>query len=447
MIQRILIANRGEIVQRIMRTCHRMGLEVIVVYSEADKDAPYVRQADAAVCIGPANPVKSYLNIEAILDASRQTKADAVHPGYGFLSERGAFARAVVDAGLRWLGPTPALLRSISSKCYCRKVAHEAGVPVIPGTLDPVYSAQNIVDYGKEHGWPLFLKLDKGGGGKGIEKITQENEAEGILKKASSIGQMAFGSPDCYIESYIEHPRHIEVQFLADNYGDCVCLGERECSLQRRHQKIIEESPSSIVSSEDRAVLFEWTRKIVQQIKYEGAGTIEYLRSSSGQYYFLEINARLQVEHPVTEYITKIDIVQRQIDIANKKHLMIDEDALHFIGHAIESRVYAEDPETFTPSPGTISELFLPETYENVRVDHALQKNGTVPPYYDPLLCKVIVWENSRENALQLLTRTLQEIRIEGIQTTIPLSLRLLKNEDFVQGTYDVTTVDRLLKL
>jgi acetyl-CoA carboxylase biotin carboxylase subunit len=224
-------------------------------------------------------------------------------------------------------------------------------------------------------------------------------------------------------------------------------LGERECSLQRRHQKIIEESPSSIVTSEDRAVLSEWTKKIVQQIKYEGAGTIEYLRSPSGKYYFLEINARLQVEHPVTEYITKIDIVQKQIDIANKKHLTIDEDALHFVGHAIESRVYAEDPETFIPSPGTISELFLPETNENVRIDHALQKNGTVPPYYDPLLCKVIVWEKSRENALQLLIQTLQEIRIEGIQTTIPLSLRLLKNEDFVHGVYDVTTVDRLLNL
>ena len=317
MVSRVLIANRGEIVSRIIKTCKDMNISTVAVYSEADQDAPYLQQVDEAVLIGPANPVQSYLNIEAIVEAARKTGADAVHPGYGFLSERGAFAEAVENAGITWVGPSPKVLKSISSKSYCRKIADSVEVPVIPGTLGLVARTDEVVDYGVTNGWPVFLKLDKGGGGKGIERVNGASEAEKALQRATRIGKMAFGSGDCYIESVVDNPRHIEVQFLADGYGNCVCLGERECSVQRRHQKIIEEAPSVVVTENDRSLLFDRTVRIIQKIGYRGAGTLEFLRSGDGNYYFMEINARLQVEHPVTEYLTGIDIVKWQLLIAS----------------------------------------------------------------------------------------------------------------------------------
>lgn len=445
MVSSVLIANRGEIVPRIIRTCKEMGISTVAVCSEADMDAPYLHMADEAVLIGPANPAQSYLNIEAIIEAARKTRAQAVHPGYGFLSERGAFAEAVVEAGLTWVGPSPQVLRSISSKSRCRKIAHSASVPVIPGTIGLVNSAAEVVTFGKENGWPVFLKLDKGGGGKGIERVRGEDDAEAVFDRARRIGQMSFGSGDIYIEAVMNKPRHIEVQFLADGEGNCVCLGERECSVQRRHQKIIEEALSVVVSEDNRQQLFDQTMRIVKKIGYLGAGTLEFLRSDAGDYYFMEINARIQVEHPVTEYLTGIDIVQQQLAIASGEALGFSQRDVTFNGHAIEARVYAEDPETFIPSPGTITHLALPDHGPHVRIDHALQEHAIVPPYYDPMLAKVIAWGEDRATACDRLCRALSGFQIEGIKTTTPLNLRILKNPAFRQGDFDTGFIDNVL--
>ncbi len=446
MINRLLIANRGEIVARIIRTCKELGVYTVAVYSEADKQAPYLEQADEAVLIGPANPMQSYLNIEALIQAARRTEADAVHPGYGFLSERGAFAEAVEQAGLIWVGPSSKVLKAISSKCHCRHLADGIQVPVIPGTLNPVTDSETVAAYGRDQGWPIFLKLDKGGGGKGIEIVNNESEAEEVLQRASRIGQMAFGSADCYIEQVVHQPRHIEVQFLADKHGNCVCLGERECSVQRRHQKIIEEAPSVVVTDEDRQRLFDRARRIVLKIGYEGAGTIENLRSADGNYYFMEINARLQVEHPVTEYLSGVDIVKWQLLIASGEEISFSQADVKMNGHAIEARVYAEDPETFVPSPGTITSLRLPETDSRLRIDHALKENGSVPPFYDPLLAKVIAWGSERAEATNRLIEALADFKIEGIKTTIPLNLAILKRPEYLAGNIDTGFIDNILR-
>lgn len=445
MIKKVLVANRGEIVSRVIKTCKQMGIAGVAVYSEADNRAPYLEEADQSVLIGPANPAQSYLDMDRIIGAARQTGADAIHPGYGFLSERGAFAEAVESAGLTWIGPSSDLLRSISSKCYCRKVADSAGVSVIPGTLEIVESDSAIKEYGETNGWPIFLKLDKGGGGKGIEKVDGPDEAADVFERAARIGQMAFGSGDCYIEKLIENPRHIEVQFLADNMGNCVCLGERECSVQRRHQKIIEEAPSAVVSQSDREMLFDWTQRIVSNLGYQGAGTIEFLRSDNGKYYFMEINARLQVEHPVTEYLTGIDIVKQQLLIASGEKLTFTQEDIRFDGHSIEARVYAEDPETFIPSPGTITSLGLPEQENGLRIDHALAENVAVPPYYDPLLAKVITWGSDRNIATTRLSQALADVKVEGVKTTIPLNLKILNSEQYQNGEIDTTFLDNSL--
>jgi acetyl-CoA carboxylase biotin carboxylase subunit len=303
-----------------------------------------------------------------------------------------------------------------------------------------------VAAYGRDQGWPIFLKLDKGGGGKGIEIVHNESEVEEVLQRASRIGQMAFGSADCYIEQVVDHPRHIEVQFLADKHGNCVCLGERECSVQRRHQKIIEEAPSVVVTDEDRKRLFERARSIVLKIGYEGAGTIENLRSADGNYYFMEINARLQVEHPVTEYLTGLDIVKWQLMIASGEKLNFSQADVKMNGHAIEARVYAEDPETFVPSPGTITSLRLPETGSRLRIDHALKENGSVPPFYDPLLAKVIAWGSERAEASNRLIEALADFKIEGIKTTIPLNLAILKRPEYLAGNIDTGFIDNILR-
>jgi acetyl-CoA carboxylase biotin carboxylase subunit len=446
MLKRLLIANRGEIVGRIIRTCKELGVQTVAVYSEADKYAPYLEQADDAVLIGPANPMQSYLSIETLIQAARRTEADAVHPGYGFLSERGAFAEAVERAGFIWVGPSAGVLRAISSKCYCRRTANGIQVPVIPGTLDPVADGETVAAYGRDHGWPIFLKLDKGGGGKGIEIVKNASEIERVLQRAGSIGQMAFGSGACYIEEVIDHPRHIEVQFLADKYGNCVCLGERECSVQRRHQKIIEEAPSVVVTDEDRQRLFDRARSIVLNLGYVGAGTIENLRSVDGKYYFMEINARLQVEHPVTEYLTGIDIVKWQLLIASGEEIDFSQADVKMNGHAIEARIYAEDPETFVPSPGTITSLKLPETGRQLRIDHALQENGIVPPFYDPLLAKVIAWGRGRAEASNRLIEALADFKIEGIKSTIPINLAILQRPEYHAGNFDTGFIDNILR-
>jgi acetyl-CoA carboxylase biotin carboxylase subunit len=445
MIRKLLIANRGEIVSRIIRTCREMGIATVAVYSEADRESPYVKQADESVLIGPANPLRSYLSIESLLEAARKTGADAVHPGYGFLSERGAFAEAVEQAGLTWVGPNAKLLRAISSKCYCRQVANEVGFPVVPGTLTPATDEKEIVEYGRRFGYPLFLKPDKGGGGKGIEVIESGEQVAEVFKRAASISQMAFGFPACYIEQVVSKPRHIEVQFLADRQGNCVCLGERECSIQRRHQKIIEEAPATIVTPEDREELFEHTRNFVLRLGYHGAGTIEGLRSQDGDYYFMEINARLQVEHPVTECTTGIDIVKHQIRIAAGEPLDLRQSEITSQGSSIEARIYAEDPVTFLPSPGVIRRAVLPEPNRHLRIDHAIADNCVVPPYYDPLLGKVISWDTTRSAAIEQLIAALKRIRIEGVKTNIATALQILNHPRFAQGAFDTGFVHECL--
>lgn len=446
MIRKLLIANRGEIVSRIVRTCRGMGIATVAVCSEADRESPYVKQADESVLIGPANPLRSYLSIESLLDAARKTGADAVHPGYGFLSERGAFAEAVEQAGLTWVGPGAKLLRAISSKCHCRQVANEVGVPVVPGTLTPAEDEKEVLEYGRRFGYPLLLKPDKGGGGKGIEVVEGEAQVAEVFKRAASISQMAFGFPACYIEQVVSQPRHIEVQFLADRQGNCVCLGERECSIQRRHQKIIEEAPATIVTPKDREELFEHTRNFVLKLGYHGAGTIEGLRSQGGDYYFMEINARLQVEHPVTECTTGIDIVECQLRIAAGEPLGLNQSDIKSQGSSIEARIYAEDPTTFLPSPGVIRRAVLPESNRHLRIDHALADDCVVPPYYDPLLAKVISWDTTRAAAIEQLIAALKRIRIEGVKTNMATALQILNHPRFSQGNFDTGFVQECLR-
>jgi acetyl/propionyl-CoA carboxylase alpha subunit len=444
-IKKLLIANRGEIVVRIMKTCRKLGIKTVAIYADADRNMFYLKKADEALHVGPSNPIKSYLNIEAILDAAKQSGADAIHPGYGFLSENSLFADAVVTNGITWVGPPPAVLMAIDSKCYCRKIATDAGVPVIPGTIETITSADDICSYASEHGYPLVLKLDKGGGGKGIEIVREDQQAKEALERLSRIGMLAFGHPEAYLEKEVINPRHIEIQFLADGFGNCVCLGERECSIQRRYQKIIEESPSPVVGEKERGMLFECTAKLATAMGYQGAGTMEFLRGAEGQFYFMEINARLQVEHPVTEFLTGIDIVEWQLRIASGKRLELQQAEVRLLGHAIEARIYAEDPLTFCPSPGTITSLQLPITDPaNLRIDHAMEAGAAVPPYYDPLLAKVIAWGENRRDAVDKLVRALSDFRVEGIKTTIPANLLILGSPKFLEGDLDTGFIDDL---
>ncbi len=436
-MKKLLIANRGEIVSRIIRTCRDLGIGTVAVYSEADRNGAFLKQADEAFFIGPANPVKSYLNIDALIDAGKKSGADAVHPGYGFLSENASFAQAVTSSGMTWVGPSAKVLRAVESKCYCRQIADRVGVPVNPGTLDPVKSVEEIAQFARKHGYPIFLKLDRGGGGKGIEMIDDERRIKEVFERVSRIGHVAFGSSDSYIEKVLSSPRHIEVQFIGDGDGHYACLGERECSIQRRHQKIIEESPSAVVTERERELIFDYTVRLASAMGYQGAGTMEFLRSEHGVYYFMEVNARLQVEHPVTEMITGIDIVKNQLLVASGEQLPFTQEQVERKGHAIEARVYAEDPLTFHPSPGNVRSLRIPLDLEHVRVDHALEENGTVPAFYDPLLAKVIAWGSTRPEAINRLCLALQRFNVEGVKTTIATNFFILRSRDFSEGDFN----------
>ncbi|GAB6171425.1 acetyl-CoA carboxylase biotin carboxylase subunit [Paradesulfitobacterium aromaticivorans] len=446
MIKKLLISNRGEIVRRIIKTCRDLDIKPVAIFSDADKDAFYLQEAHELYYVGPSNPLKSYLNVESIINVLHESGADAVHPGYGFLSENASFADEVVAAGALWVGPPPRILKSIESKSYCRQIAVAAGVPVVPGTFQPVRELDDVYRFVSDHGFPIIFKLDKGGGGKGIEHVKKKEEIKEVFERISRIGQMAFSSPDCYIEKEIIRPRHIEIQFIADMQGNCVCLGERECSLQRRYQKIIEESPSLVVSEQERQTLYDYTVRIVRAMGYYGAGTMEFLRADDEMYYFMEVNARLQVEHPVSEYVTGIDIVRNQLNIAAGEKLEIRKEDIQLNGHAIEARVYAEDPATFVPSPGTIQKLSIPAEDLYLRIDHALASGANVPPYYDPMLAKVIAWGVNRPEAINRLSEALAAFQIEGVKTTIPLNLEILRNEAFKQGLLYTGFIDDYIK-
>ncbi|MFL0194031.1 acetyl/propionyl/methylcrotonyl-CoA carboxylase subunit alpha [Clostridium sp. WILCCON 0269] len=445
MFKKLLIANRGEIVNRIINTCEKMGIKTVVIYSEADKNATYIRRADEAYNIGPANPMKSYLNIDEIVKVLKISNADAVHPGYGFLSENSSFANVISELGASWIGPSPKILEEIESKCYCREIANDVGVPVVPGSDKLVSSVDEILDIANSIGYPILLKLDKGGGGKGIEIAENGNDIKNIFERLCRVGTLAFASSDCYVEKAIKNPRHIEIQFIMDQFGKCVCLGERECSIQRRYQKIIEESPSPVVIQEDRERLYDYTKKLASKMQYKGAGTMEFIRDESGKFYFIEVNARLQVEHPVSEFVTGMDIVENQIRIACGEKIDFTQDDIKLNGHSIECRVYAEDPVKFIPSPGTIQDINFPTIDSKyLRIEHALEKGSVVPPYYDPMLAKVISWGQNRDEAIKILVQALNDFKVEGIKTNISVNLNILKNQKYISGDFDTSFISSM---
>ena len=448
MIKRILIANRGEIVNRIIRTCRKMGIETVVVYSDADAGQHYIDEADFSYNIGKSAPSKSYLNIDVLIDVLRESKADAVHPGYGFLSESADFAKAVAAEGAVWIGPDPEVLEAIESKCHCRKIASDNCVPITPGTIKPVTDINDIADEAHRNGLPLLLKLDKGGGGKGIHKIEDVDNIEKLsadLESVKAIGRMAFASDDVYVEKAVSNPRHIEVQFIADRYDNVICLGERECSIQRRFQKIIEESLSVAVSLHERKKLYQYTAAVVRAMGYSNAGTVEFLLDETGSFYFMEINARLQVEHPVSEMVTGIDIVAGQIKAASGEKISMKQEDVTIEGHAIECRIYAEDPYTFVPCPGKIEHVVFPDSDNgNVRIEHAIYDGYKVSPFYDPMIAKVITKGKDRAECIERMKEALSGFVIEGIKTSIPFELKIIDNPLFKDGTFTTAFLDKI---
>jgi acetyl-CoA carboxylase biotin carboxylase subunit len=446
MFKRILIANRGEIAVRIVRACREMGIESVAVFSDVDRRALYVRKADYAYHIGPAQASESYLNFEKILDAARRSGAEAIHPGYGFLSENANFARACEQAGLKFVGPTAASMEMMGSKTRARQNMKKAGVPFVPGSEKGLESFEAAERLAGQIGYPVMLKAASGGGGKGMRAVHSREDLRSALDSARSEAQRAFGDNEVYIEKLIINPRHIEVQILADEHGNCVYLGERECSVQRRHQKVLEEAPSPIVGPEMRRKMGEVAVRVGKAAGYTNAGTVEFLVDENKNFYFLEMNTRLQVEHPVTEIVTGLDLVQLQFRIASGEPLPFKQEDIQIRGHAIECRVYAEDPDNnFFPSPGQITRLISPSG-PGIRRDSGMYEGWTVPLEYDPLLAKLIGFGTTRQDAINRLQRALVEYFVGGIKTNIPLFRRILRNEDFRAGRIDTGFLERLLK-
>jgi acetyl-CoA carboxylase biotin carboxylase subunit len=446
---KILIANRGEIAVRIIRACRELGLPSVAVFSDADRDARHVREADEAVHIGPSEAARSYLRIDAILEAAVRSGADAVHPGYGFLAENAAFARAVRDAGLTFVGPSPEAIALMGSKTAARGVAMRAGVPVVPGTerpFDARSTEEEIASAATALGYPLLVKAVAGGGGKGMRVVESHDALRGAVRTARSEAGSAFGDTSVYLERRLRRPRHIEIQLLGDSHGTVVPFVERECSIQRRHQKVVEESPSLAISAETRRRMADAAAAVARAVNYTNAGTIEFLLDEDGSFYFLEMNTRLQVEHPVTEMVTGLDLVHWQIRVARGERLDIDpERALTPDGHAIECRIYAEDPDQgFMPSPGLIRSL-RPASGPGIRDDGGVTPGYQVPVFYDSLIAKLIAWAGTREDAIARMSRALREYQVVGLKTTIPFFLWLMQQPDYRSGRYDTTYLDSLL--
>jgi acetyl-CoA carboxylase, biotin carboxylase subunit len=446
MFKKILIANRGEIAVRVLRACQEMGIAAVTVYSDVDRASLHVRKADEAYPIGPAAAAESYLNIPKILDVARRSDADAIHPGYGFLSENAKFAQACADAGIKFIGPTAAAMDAMGSKTRARQAMEKAGVPFVPGTSRGVESLEEAVEVAARIGYPVMLKAAAGGGGKGMRLVHSADELKGALESARSEAQRSFGDSEVYIEKAIVNPRHIEMQVLADEHGNTVYLGERECSLQRRHQKVLEEAPSPIVDTEMRRRMGEVTVRVAQAAGYTNAGTVEFLVDQQKNFYFLEMNTRLQVEHPVTELITGLDLVHLQIRIAAGQKLPFTQEEIRIRGHAIECRIYAEDPDNnYLPSPGKITLLLAPSG-PGIRRDSGMYEGWNVPIDYDPLLAKLIGYGSDREQAISRLMRALNEYFVGGIKTNISLFRRILRDEDFRVAKLDTGFLDRMLK-
>ena len=444
MFKKLLIANRGEIAIRVMRGCRDLDVSPVAIYSDLDADAPHVRLADESYRVGPGPAAQSYLNVEAIIEAANRAGAEAVHPGYGFLAENGDFARAIGEAGLAWVGPTPDAIDAMGDKTAARRAASDAGVATVPGTAEPVTTADEVMDFVSEHGLPLAIKATAGGGGKGFRVVKSEGEIEDALTGAAREAQAYFSSPEVYLERYLERPRHIEIQVLGDATGTILSFPERDCSLQRRHQKLVEESPSPALDATVREAIMEAAAKVSKQVGYRNAGTCEFLLDSDGKtFYFLEMNTRLQVEHPVTELVTGIDLVKAQLQIAAGESLEFSQHDIELRGHAIECRINAENPaKNFMPAPGQIGDYVEPAG-PGVRVDSGAEPGGTIPQTYDPLVAKVITYGASREEARRRMLRALDEYKIEGIKTTIPFHQLMLADERFATGSYHTGTVER----
>ena len=438
MIKKVLIANRGEIAVRIIRACREMGIETVAVYSEADKEALHAKLADEAVCIGPASSSESYLSMDRIISATIITGADAIHPGFGFLSENSKFAELCEQCNITFIGPDSKVIAKLGNKQEARNTMVSAGVPVIPGSTEAIYDSRTGAQAAQEIGYPVIVKAALGGGGKGMRVANTPEEFEHSFQTAQKETQMAFGDNTMYIEHFVQRPRHIEFQILADKYGNVVHLGERDCSIQRNHQKMIEESPSAALSEELRKKMGESAVKAAKAAGYQNAGTIEFLLEKNGNFYFMEMNTRIQVEHPVTEWVTGIDLIKEQIRIASGRKLPFTQEDIKLNGHAIECRINAENPaQGFRPSPGTITDMYLPGG-KGIRVDSAIYSGYTIPPYYDSMVAKLIVWAKNRREAVQKMQSALGEVIIEGIDTNVDYQYEILNRPDYLSGDIDI---------
>jgi acetyl-CoA carboxylase biotin carboxylase subunit len=442
-IEKLLIANRGEIALRIHRACHEMGIKTVAVHSTADADAMHVRLADEAICIGPPSATDSYLNIPAIISAAEISGADAIHPGYGFLSENAKFAEIVEAHGIIFVGPKPEHIRTMGDKIEAKRTAGALGLPLVPGSDGAISDVEEAKAIAEKAGYPVIIKAASGGGGRGMKVVSNPADLETQMLQAGSEAKAAFGDATVYLEKYLGNPRHIEIQVFGDGEGNAIHLGERDCSLQRRHQKVLEEAPSPILSTEERNRIGNICAKAMADMGYRGAGTIEFLWEA-GEFYFIEMNTRLQVEHPVTEAITGLDLVREQIRVAEGHGLTLRQEDVQFRGHAIECRINAEDPRTFAPSPGLVKGYHAPGGM-NVRVDSGLYAGYKVPPYYDSMIAKLIVYGTTRQGALRRLRRALEEFVIDGMKTTIPLHQALLDDPEFQQGEYTIKWLEEWL--
>ncbi len=443
MIKKVLIANRGEIAVRIIRACREMGIETVAVYSEADREALHTKLADEAVCIGPASSGDSYLSMDRIISATIVTGADAIHPGFGFLSENAKFAELCERCHITFIGPKSSVIASLGNKQKARNTMIQAGVPVIPGSEKSVEEVTEAASIADQIGYPVIIKAVLGGGGKGMRTAYSPKEFAQSFQTAKKEAKMAFGDGTMYLEHYVENPRHIEFQILADHYGNVIHLGERDCSIQRNHQKMIEESPSIALSEELREKMGEAAVQAAKAAGYVNAGTIEFLLDKSGAFYFMEMNTRIQVEHPVTEWVTGIDLVKEQIRIASGETLSCTQDEVQLTGHAIECRINAENPKKgFRPSPGTITDMYLPGG-KGVRIDTAIYPGYSIPPYYDSMIAKLIVWAKDRQEAIQKMQSALGEMVIEGVHTNIDYQYEILNHPDYLSGNVDVGFIQK----
>lgn len=443
MFRKVLIANRGEIAVRIICACKELRVKTVAVYSQADKEALHTHLADEAICIGPPSSTESYLNIPSIISAAEVANVDAIHPGYGFLSENARFAEICRDCGITFIGPPPEVIKLMGDKVRAREKMAQTGLPILPGT-NKVGESKGYTKLAKQIGFPLMIKAAGGGGGKGMRIVKSIEEFTKFIELAQIESEKVFGSSEVYLEKYLENPRHIEFQVLADNYGNIVHLGERECSIQRRHQKLIEEAPSTVLDDERRQAIGELVIKAMREINYSSLGTVEFLFDQRGRFYFIEMNTRVQVEHPVTETITSIDLVKEQIKMAAGQELELRQEQIKLNGHSIECRINAECPETFAPSPGVITFLSFP-TGPGIRVDTAAYASASIPPYYDSLLAKVIAHGKDREEAIGRMNRALEMTRIEGVKTLIPLYQKIFNDPDFIRGHIGTSYLESVL--